>query len=183
MLQYTNRWALGTSSFNGFWLVHYGSNGFHGMNITSLPADASSAGLPDPDQSGGSHVVIYDGHCNFCRTQVRNLRRLDCCGGKLSFLSLHDPRVADRYPDLSHDQLMQQMYVIDPSGKAYGGADAIRLLSRRLPLLWLAAPILHFPGTARLWRWMYNQVAKRRYRLAGQSCEGDTCSIHLNRKS
>jgi predicted DCC family thiol-disulfide oxidoreductase YuxK len=152
------------------------------MNVAPLLSDAAPERLPDPDQSEGSHVVIYDGHCNFCRTQVQRLRRLDCCGGRLSFLSLHDPRVADRYPHLSHDQLMQQMYVIDPNGKAYGGADAIRYLSRRLPLLWLAAPILHLPGTASLWRWMYNQVAKRRYRLAGRSCDGDACSIHLNRK-
>jgi predicted DCC family thiol-disulfide oxidoreductase YuxK len=52
-------------------------------------------------------------------------------------------------------------------------------LSRRLPLLWPLAPLLHLPGTARLWRWMYRQVARRRYRLGGRSCESDACSVHL----
>ena len=135
--------------------------------------------LPDPDSLTDADVVIYDGQCNFCRSQVSKLRRLDCCGNRLSFLSLHDTRVAQRYPDLQHDDLMEQMYVIDPHDRRHGGADAVRYLSRRLPLLWPLVPLLHLPGTARLWRWMYRQVASRRYRLAGRSCEDDTCSVHL----
>ena len=136
--------------------------------------------LPDPDAGNPTDVVIFDGECNFCRSQVNNLSRLDCCGKRLSFLSLHDPRVQERYPDLSHDQLMEQMYVVDQKQRRHGGADAVKYLSRRLPLLWLAAPILHLPGTARLWRWLYGQVAKRRYKLAGKTCEGDRCSVHLD---
>jgi predicted DCC family thiol-disulfide oxidoreductase YuxK len=135
--------------------------------------------LPDPDALSDADVVIYDGHCNFCRAQVNNLRRLDVGGGRLAFISLHDPRVTDWYPDLTHQQMMDQMYVVDNKGRRYGGADAVRYLSRRLPLLWLAAPILHLPGTANLWRWLYRQVAKRRYKLAGKSCENDVCSVHI----
>jgi predicted DCC family thiol-disulfide oxidoreductase YuxK len=93
---------------------------------------------------------------------------------------LHDPRVAERYPDLSHDALMEQMFVIDTKGTRHGGADAVRYLSRRLPLLWPVAPVLHIPFTAGLWRWGYRQVAKRRYKLAGKSCENDACSIHFD---
>ncbi|QDV88676.1 thiol-disulfide oxidoreductase DCC family protein [Planctomycetes bacterium TBK1r] len=141
-------------------------------------------GLPDPAELPDADVVIYDGDCNFCIAQVKNLRRLDCCGGRLSFLSLHDPRVAERYPDLTHDRLMAEMYVVDSQGRRHGGGDAVRYLSRRLPLLWLAAPILHLPGSASLWRWMYNQIAKRRYKLAGKksgqgACENDSCAVHF----
>lgn len=138
-----------------------------------------SVDLPDPDALPSGDVVIFDGECNFCRSQVSKLHRLDWGGRRLSFISLHDPRVAERYPDLTHDQMMEQMYVIDAEGNQHGGGDAVRYLSRRLPLLWIAAPILHLPGTARLWRWLYGQVAKRRYKLAGKSCENDVCSVHL----
>ena len=134
--------------------------------------------LPDPDEVPGADVVIYDGQCNFCRQQVQHLRRWDWGGRRLAYLSLHDPRVAQRYPDLSHDDLMEQMYVVDRRGGRRGGADAVRYLTRRLPLLWWAAPVLHFPGTTRLWRWAYRQVARRRYRLAGRQCETDACSLH-----
>jgi predicted DCC family thiol-disulfide oxidoreductase YuxK len=135
--------------------------------------------LPDPDSRSDADVVIFDGQCRFCRAGVNQLRRLDVGGRRLTYLSLHDERVATRYPDLTHDQLMEQMYVIDRDGGRHGGADAVRYLSRRLPLLWAAAPLLHLPGTANLWRWLYQQVAKRRYKLAGKSCDGDACSVHV----
>lgn len=135
--------------------------------------------LPDPDRLPEADVVIFDGHCRFCRTQVQRLRWLDGGGERLAFLSLHDPRVAERYPDLTHEQLMEQMYIIETDGTAHGGSAAVRYLSRRLPWLWAAMPVLHLPGTAGIWRWLYRQVAKRRYRLAGKTCDGDTCSVHL----
>ena len=136
--------------------------------------------LPDPDTHPAADVVIYDGDCRFCCRQVQNVHRMDFGGNRLSFLSLHDPRAAQRYPHLSHDDLMDQMFVIDHSGKAHGGSDAIKYLSRRLPLLWPAMPLLHLPATARVWRWLYRQVARRRYQLAGKkSCDTDACRIHL----
>lgn len=141
----------------------------------------SPALLPDPDTLGNTDVVIFDGECRFCRGGVERLQQLDVGGSRLSYLSLHDPRVHVRYPDLSFDDLMSQMYVVDQSGVRHGGADAVRYLSRRLPLLWPVMPILHLPGTARLWRWLYTQVAKRRYKIAGKHCENGACSIHLKR--
>lgn len=143
------------------------------------PQVQQAAELPDPDQAPEADVVIFDGQCNFCRSQVRTLHRLDVGGRRLAFLSLHDERVAARYPELTTAELMEQMYVVDRHGQRHGGADAVRYLTRRLPLLWVAAPLLHLPGTAHLWRWLYRQVAKRRYRLAGKSCENDVCSTHL----
>ena len=103
-------------------------------------------------------------------------------------MSLHDPRVAEAYPDLSYDELMAQMYLVEPDGTRHAGGDAVRYLSRRLPLLWPIAPILHLPGSANLWRWLYNQVAKRRYKIAGRrdgrpQCEDGTCAVHFGETS
>jgi len=136
--------------------------------------------LPDPDKFPDADVVIFDGQCNFCKSQIRTLQRLNCFGNRLTYISLHDPRVAQNYPDLTHEMMMEQMYVVDQAGRRHGGADAVRYLTRRLPTLWLAAPLLHLPGTARLWRWLYQQVAKRRYKLAGKSCDDDSCSVHFD---
>ncbi|XZE19627.1 thiol-disulfide oxidoreductase DCC family protein [Pirellulaceae bacterium SH449] len=123
-------------------------------------------------------VVLYDGQCKFCTQGVKNLQRMD---GKdrLQLVSLHDPSVAELYPDLSFDQLMEQMWVVSYEGKKYGGADAVRYLSRHLPMLWPLAPMLHFPGSMPLWRFLYRQIAKRRYKIAGRHCDdGGTCSLH-----
>jgi len=147
-----------------------------------MPSDALPS-LPDPDARPGAHVVIFDGDCRFCQAQVARLNRLDL-GRRLAFLSLHDPRVAERYPDLSHEQLMAQMFVVDPQGGRHGGAMAIRYLSRHQPLLWPLAPLLHVPCSLPLWSWLYHEVAKRRYRWGRVSdCENGACAVHLNPRS
>jgi len=134
--------------------------------------------LPTIDERPGAAVVIYDGHCVFCRSQVNRLARWDHLG-KLAFLSAHDPEVARRYPDLSHDDLMQQMYVVDPKGKRHAGAGGFRYLSRRLPLLWVLVPCLHIPFSLPVWQWLYRQVAKRRYRFGKvEECDDESCRIH-----
>lgn len=136
-----------------------------------------SKSLPGPEARPGSDVVIYDGQCRFCQAGVKSLSRFDV-GGRLSYLSLHSEKVQDLVPQLSYDDLMQEMVVVQPDGTWHGGADAVRYLSRRLPLLWWTAPLLHLPGTARGWRWLYRQVARRRYQLAGKQCDSGTCELH-----
>lgn len=134
--------------------------------------------LPDPDEKPDADVVIWDGKCNFCRGQVERLYRFDR-GNRLAYISLHDPRVAELCPNLSYQQLMDQLWLVTPSGQQYGGADAGRYLSRKLPTLWWLMPLLHIPFSMPLWRWLYGKIAERRYRIAGIHCDEDgTCDIH-----
>lgn len=150
--------------------------------MPSAVASARPAGLPHPDDFPGAEVVIYDGHCQFCTRQVERLARWDG-RGRLAFLSLHDPLVAERYPDLSHDQLMEEMYLIRRDGRRLGGAAAFRYLSRRLPRLWPLAPLMHIPFSLPLWACCYRAVARQRYRWNkkhGRSCDGDSCSVHFH---
>ncbi|MCX7412304.1 MAG: DUF393 domain-containing protein [Planctomycetia bacterium] len=120
-------------------------------------------------------TVLYDGQCRFCRSQIALLRRLDL-GGSLHFTSLHDPAVPEVFLELSRDDLLAQMYVIDTAGRARGGAEAVRYLSRKLPLLWPLAVLLHIPGTLPLWQALYRFVARHRMRIAGSCTEG-TCRL------
>jgi predicted DCC family thiol-disulfide oxidoreductase YuxK len=137
--------------------------------------------LPSIHDRPDADVVIYDGHCQFCRRQVERLDWLDG-GGRLAFLSLHDPLVAGKYPDLTHERLMEEMVVVDRHGRRHGGASAIRYLSRRLPRMWLLAPFLHIPGLMPLWKWLYRQVAARRYRWnspgEAAECSDGACRVH-----
>ena len=136
--------------------------------------------LPSIYDNPKADVVIFDGECNFCRSQVQKLAWWDESGKRLGFVSLHDPEVARRYPDLTHDMLMEQMYVIDWRGTRYGGAEAFKYLSGTLPRLKWLYPVLHIPGSLPFWRWAYRQIAKRRYQFAGKKkdCENGTCEIH-----
>jgi predicted DCC family thiol-disulfide oxidoreductase YuxK len=123
--------------------------------------------LPTPQQCPGADVVIYDGQCGLCRGTTRMLKHLDgrC---RLAFLPLDDPQTGMRYPDLSHEELLKHVYVVEPGGQQHRGAEAVRYVSRRLPALWLLALLMYLPGTMPLWRWLYDAVSKRRYRLSGE---------------
>lgn len=125
--------------------------------------NSAVAPLPSPEERPGADVVIYDGNCRFCDGQVRRLHQWDG-RHRLAFLSLHDPQIAEKYPFLDHDQLMKAMVVVDGKGRRYAGAGAVRYLSRRLPCLWPLVPVLHIPGSFPLWRMLYRQVARSRYR-------------------
>ena len=131
--------------------------------------------LPTPHNWPDTDVVIYDGQCSFCKKQVSKLYRWD---GKhrLSFISLHDDFVAEHYPELTHDEMMQAMYLVDKQGRRYRGAAALRVISRRLPRLWPLAILLHIPLTLPLWQWSYRQIARRRYRL---NCDNTSCEVHF----
>jgi predicted DCC family thiol-disulfide oxidoreductase YuxK len=141
--------------------------------------------LPTIDDYPDADLVIYDGKCVFCTNGVRQLRRLDG-RNRLAFLSLHDPQVPMLAPELTHAQMMEQMFVIprSDSSQHYGGAAAIRYLSRRLPKLWITAPLLHIPFSLPVWQWLYTQVAKRRYRIANKNgnCDDEgTCEVHFRK--
>jgi len=109
-------------------------------------------GLPSPRDFADTDVLIYDGNCNFCIGQVKKVNWLDG-KNRVSFISLHDSFVAQHFPDLSYDQMMDRMYLIPADNKSehrytearHGGAAAIRYLTCRLPLLWILAPLMHFP--------------------------------------
>ncbi len=135
--------------------------------------------LPTPAERPGSDVVIYDGECRICTAQVGRLPWWDC-RKRLSYLSLHDPEVARRYPDLKHDDLMREMLIVDRLGGRHWGAEAIRYLSVRLRRLWWLAPVLWLPGTMPLWRWMYRQIANRRYKFGKlDECADGACAVHF----
>ncbi|MHB0959203.1 MAG: thiol-disulfide oxidoreductase DCC family protein [Pirellulaceae bacterium] len=144
-----------------------------------MTSSKESVRLADPDERPGADVVIYDGECRFCTGQIVRLARWDRAG-RLAYVSLHDPRVSQRYPDLTRDQLMEQLYVVNGRGDRWGGAAAFRYLSRHLPAMWVFAPCLHIPGSLPFWQWCYRQVAKRRYRGGRTAaCDDGTCDVHF----
>ena len=141
----------------------------------SAPGDLH---LPAPQDVANPDVVIFDGHCSFCRARVKQLAWLDR-GRRLAFLSLHDPEVKKRYPDLTYDQLMKEMYVVDHKGGRHAGAAGFRYLSRHLPFLYPIAPLMHIPFSMPLWQAMYGLVARNRYLFGKtETCEDGSCKLH-----
>lgn len=152
---------------------------------TAKKTAVAPGGLLTPADLPSADVVIFDGKCVFCR---RSVKMLNAWVGKeqLAYVSLHDPWVAEFVPELTHDELMDRVWLISrEDGSKHGGAEMVRYLSTRSWKLWIAAPFLHFPGSMPLWQWMYQIVARRRYKIAnknGEPCDEDgTCEIHFDR--
>ena len=137
--------------------------------------------LPSPAERPDADVVIFDGQCRFCRANVAIFNRLDFAG-RLAFISLHDQEVYRRWPDLQHEQLMQAMVIVDRHGQRHVGAASIRYLSRRIPLMWPLAPLLHIPYSMPLWKSLYRLVARNRYLIGGRriECDDDACKVHFD---
>ena len=123
-------------------------------------------------------TILFDGECRFCQRQIAILSNLDL-RNRFIYKSLHDPSVAADFPELTIEQLQEQMFVIDTQGNARGGATAVRYLSRQLPLLWPLTLLLHIPGSLPLWNRLYAFIAKRRLWIAGRC---DTTSCKTNKK-
>ena len=141
--------------------------------------------LPTPLDLPQADVVIFDGKCVFCRKSVNLLERW-VRKDQLCYVSLHDPWVAENVPELSFDELMDRVWLVSRSdGSRHGGAEMVRYLSTRSWKLYLAAPLMHFPGSMPLWQWMYQIVARRRYKIAnkdGEPCDEDgTCRVHFDK--
>lgn len=145
----------------------------------------SATTFPTPADRPQADVVLFDGQCNFCCRQMERLQWWDG-GAQLAYLSIHDPTVAQRWPDLSHQRLLREMCVVeqpagqDTSAPRYWGADAVRYLSRRLPRLRWLAPLLRVPGMMLLARPAYRLVARNRYLIGGKrvECDSDACALH-----
>ena len=136
--------------------------------------------LPTPEDRPDADVVLYDGRCGFCRARVEQLRWLEGRGKRLAYVSLHDAAVAERWPDVSPERLLDEMCVVDRHDRRHWGAEAVRYLSRRLPRLWWLAPVMHTPGAMLAAKPVYAWVSRNRYLLGGRidDCEEGVCAVN-----
>lgn len=126
----------------------------------------------------GRHVILYDGDCPFCSSQIRRLLAL-AKPGAVEALSIRDPSVPRRFPGLSADALARAMHLILPDGRVVAGFEAaVRAVATR-PFPWALAYLYYIPGLRLLFDLAYAAIARNRYRLFGKRrCPDAACSRH-----
>ena len=121
------------------------------------------------------YIVLFDGECNFCDRSVQ-------------FIFRHDPRGRFRFASLQSEtgkKILQQYgleniglssMVLIKNGKAYLKSGAALRIAQHLNGLWsLLVVFLAVPPFIR--NFVYDQVAKRRHKLAKQKCELPTAEF------
>ncbi len=124
----------------------------------------------------GQGLLIYDGHCMFCVGSVRRLLVLDLFG----YLKPVDYQTAEDvtalHLSLTRNQCHAQMHLVEPDGRLSGGFAAIQRLSRKLPLLWPAAPLVNLLGARRIGDPAYRWIARNRYLFhRHRACDDNQC--------
>jgi predicted DCC family thiol-disulfide oxidoreductase YuxK len=135
--------------------------------------------MTQPSANPLSVVVLFDGGCPICRRTVRTLRRLDW-RGRLQFADATFPQNRERVaPGLTESDAMQQMYVVEPGGRRFGGYDAQLRLARELPLLWPLQIVGRLPGIKHIGTRVYRFIAAHRQRQG--VCSDELCSPGFRR--
>jgi len=117
-------------------------------------------------------LVLFDGGCPMCRRTARRLHRLDWLQ-RLTFADGTDAGRRERLaPGLTEEQVMREMWVIEPAAR-YGGFDAVLRISRGVPLLWPFWIVASLPGIRQIGHAVYRRIAANRIRRG--KCTDEFC--------
>lgn len=118
-------------------------------------------------------LVVYDGQCRFCLASVASLRRLDW-RRRLSYGDARSADVLRENPSIDPVRALARLHLVTPDGaRVLDGFHAFRWLAGRLPLLWIAWPVLWLPGMSALGTRVYDWIARNRFAFG--TCESGSC--------
>jgi predicted DCC family thiol-disulfide oxidoreductase YuxK len=112
-------------------------------------------------------LVVFDGVCILCSRSMRSIARADAAG-EIQFTAAQAPlgRALFVHYGLDPDAFETFLYIED--GHALGKLDAALAIARRLGSWWRVALVFGIlPAGMR--DWLYDRVAKNRYRLFGRT--------------
>ena len=119
-------------------------------------------------------VVLYDGHCRFCKAQMKNLLGL-AKPGSIEPVSFQDEGVLERFEGLTWDECMEAMHLVTPEGRVYRGMEAaVRAVVTR-PFLGAFAWLYYVPGIRHALDALFRAIAKRRDAIAGRESAAGGC--------
>jgi predicted DCC family thiol-disulfide oxidoreductase YuxK len=82
-------------------------------------------------------VLIYDGHCGFCRIWLDYWRQL--AGDRIEYLASQD--VGDRFPQIPSEAYSKSVQLVRPDGTVASGARAVfETLGKQRLYPWVAGP-------------------------------------------
>lgn len=124
---------------------------------------------PDVQAGPEGPIVLFDGHCNLCNRTVAFILRRDR-RGEFRFASLQSAAGAAVLARDSGSMPMPDSVVLVEGGRVFTRSEAALRIARRLGGVWVIAWWLRVvPRPLR--DWVYDRIAKNRYRLFGRRVE------------
>lgn len=125
--------------------------------------------------------IFYDGSCSVCSREVEQYGRRDR-HGLLILIDISDPAFDPAPFNISREQFMYELHVIDRNGAIYRGIDAFRAIWLAFPsskLLRLCVTLITLPLINPLARLCYRAFARIRRYLPKRydSCKSGSCRI------
>lgn len=111
------------------------------------------------------NVVLYDSDCPLCTFQMRLLTWLDWFG-TVALVPVSSPKAAVIAPTLTGESLLEAIHCVTPDGRIYRGAQCIRHLALRMPLLFPLGLFLWIPGVIWIAERIYMWVSRNRQGLS-----------------
>ena len=108
--------------------------------------------------------LFYDRECPLCGRFKEWIERWDR-QGTIQVLSLDDPVLSERFPQLDLDQARQVLTVCDRLGHLSQGVEALRQLTRQLPGIRRVSWVYQLPGVTPALNRVYRTVHRYRKRL------------------
>ncbi len=117
-------------------------------------------------------VMLFDGVCHLCNSSVGFVIRRDPRAG-VHFLPVQSPRGREIYRSHGHDPDQPDTILWMTGGQVLSRSDAIMAIGKHLGFPWSLAVVGRvLPRRTR--DWLYDFIAKRRYRWFGRS---STCMV------
>ena len=110
-------------------------------------------------------VIVYDGACAFCRKAIEGIRKRDR-KRQFRYLPRQTPGLDEKYPELALANFDTGMRLIQPDGTVHIGADAIYVISSKLPFFRWFAWTYQVPLIKAVTRGIYSWVATNRLKLS-----------------
>ena len=133
------------------------------------------------NETGATHLVLYDGDCALCTFQSRLITWLDWFN-TVSLMPIADPRAYEIAPRLTRTDLHEAIHCVAKSGKIYRGARCLRFIGIRMPLAFPFSLLMWIPGVIDLAEIFYRWISRHRYILSRVFGCKEACAIMPARK-
>ena len=120
-----------------------------------------------PEKKAQQVVCFHDGECPLCELEINFMKKIDK-DQSIQWVDINEDKEALEQADITHQQAMDQIHVIDANGMQTG-VDGFILVWQRLPYFRRLVPLVKLPVINQIAKFGYRLFAKYRLKITGRA--------------